>query len=269
MHDGVAEVLRDRQYLDSSFSSGLLWSILLHGALVAAFFASSRYEAPPPDRPVKVRLAGQTSQSSPVQKPSPPAQSVAEPVKPVQTPQPTPATPPRVDPQPETKQVEKSLFGESPEKPVDRRAEDRERAAPSKKPPQEAIPATPQTPPASGASGAASPATQSAPGISVGAGTASISGLEGGDFPYTFYVQRMLGIIGGNWFRPDMGSGPAVTIHFVIQRNGVVRDVSITQSSGNATFDRAARRAVMESSPLPPLPLQYTGTELGVHLKFN
>jgi TonB family protein len=79
----------------------------------------------------------------------------------------------------------------------------------------------------------------------------------------------MLGIIGGNWFRPDVGSIPNATIHFVIARNGTIRDVEITQASGSSTFDRAARRAVIESNPLPPLPFQYTGTELGVHLKFN
>ena len=40
-------------------------------------------------------------------------------------------------------------------------------------------------------------------------------------------------------------------------------------TSGNGTFDRAALRAVMEASPLPPLPFAYNGTFLGVHLTFK
>jgi outer membrane biosynthesis protein TonB len=33
--------------------------------------------------------------------------------------------------------------------------------------------------------------------------------------------------------------------------------------------DRAALRAVVSSSPLPPLPTEYGGSQLGVHLKFD
>jgi hypothetical protein len=40
-------------------------------------------------------------------------------------------------------------------------------------------------------------------------------------------------------------------------------------ASGSGLYDRAALRAVLESSPLPPLPFGYNGTYLGVHLKFR
>lgn len=254
MQDAVADVLRERRYLDHGFSASLFLSILLHALLFLPVIMSVREFASTDREPVRVRLAGPptTEFEREVSKPAPPAE---EPVETAPA-EPEPAEEPRETPQPETKQVEKSLFGESPEEPVDHETDNQDRAAPSRRDPQEAIPATPTS---------ASPTPQ----ISVGGGSASISGLEGGDFPYTFYVERMLSIIGRNWFRPDVGSTPGATIHFVIERNGRVRGVEITESSGSSAFDRASRRAVIDSNPLPPLPLQYVGSELGVHLKFN
>ena len=50
--------------------------------------------------------------------------------------------------------------------------------------------------------------------------------------------------------------------------NGDVVDVTIELSSGVAAFDQSALRAVLSSSP-PPLPLEYTGNQLGIHLQFQ
>lgn len=265
MQDAVAEVFQERQHLDQGFSTGLLLSIFLHALLLIPFAVSAMNIVRAPAEPIRVRLAA--AEPSELRQPAtgtaPVIETPARPTPPQQT-----ATPqaPAETPRPETRELEKSLFGQSPEKPVDRKAEnDRERAAPAKREPQTPVPATPSAV----EPGPPSPATTPAPGISVGGGSAQISGLEGGDFPYTFYVERMLGIIGGNWFRPEAGSRSGATIYFVIERNGKISEVEIRETSGNSTFDRAARRAVIESSPLPPLPFQYAGSELGVHLKFN
>jgi TonB family protein len=102
-----------------------------------------------------------------------------------------------------------------------------------------------------------------------GVGTAGITGLEGGDFPYTFYLERMVGLIGGNWLRPQTGADIAVVVYFRIERSGNLRDARISKSSGSGIFDRAALRAVLESSPLPPLPGGYRDRYLGVHLTFH
>ncbi|PYQ53934.1 MAG: hypothetical protein DMF59_00450 [Acidobacteria bacterium] len=48
-----------------------------------------------------------------------------------------------------------------------------------------------------------------------------------------------------------------------------IRDAKVEDVSGNGLYDRAALRAVLEASPLPPLPFGYSGTYLGVHLKFR
>jgi TonB family protein len=58
-------------------------------------------------------------------------------------------------------------------------------------------------------------------------------------------------------------------VKFVIDRDGTLRDAATETESGNGTFDRAALRAVIEASPLPPLPFGYSGTYLNVHLTFK
>ena len=93
--------------------------------------------------------------------------------------------------------------------------------------------------------------------------------LEGGDFPYTLYIDRMKTLLGSRWFRPQVGAGTTAIVYFVIDRDGTLRDAAIEKPSGNGAFDRGALRAVLESSPLPPLPFGYSGTYLGVHLTFR
>ncbi|HEY3170786.1 MAG TPA: TonB family protein, partial [Thermoanaerobaculia bacterium] len=58
-------------------------------------------------------------------------------------------------------------------------------------------------------------------------------------------------------------------VHFKIEKDGTISDATVERSSGLPFVDRAALRAVISSSPLPPLPVEYGGTQLGVHLKFE
>ncbi|HJW92377.1 MAG TPA: TonB C-terminal domain-containing protein, partial [Thermoanaerobaculia bacterium] len=82
-------------------------------------------------------------------------------------------------------------------------------------------------------------------------GGSGITGLEGGDFPYPIYIDRMHTLVGQKWLRPQI-TNATTTIYFVIDRDGTVRDAKVETTSLNSTFDRAALRAVIESSPLPP-----------------
>ncbi|HEX3577030.1 MAG TPA: energy transducer TonB, partial [Thermoanaerobaculia bacterium] len=105
-------------------------------------------------------------------------------------------------------------------------------------------------------------------GIDIPIGSAGVTGIEG-DFPYTIYIDRMKTLIGLRWTRPHDISGVTTTVSFTIERDGTIRDAKSEILSGNGTFDRAALRAVLEASPLPPLPFGYNGTFLGVHLTFR
>jgi TonB family protein len=58
-------------------------------------------------------------------------------------------------------------------------------------------------------------------------------------------------------------------IAFKITRSGKISDIRIEQSSGNFLFDQAALRALYETATLPPLPSEYGGKELNVHIEFE
>ncbi len=89
------------------------------------------------------------------------------------------------------------------------------------------------------------------------------------DFPFSYYVQQLVSLIGANWFRPEAADGTVCTVSFRIQRSGQVAEVSVESSSGVSYYDRAAVRAVYAANPLPPLPNDYRNEQLGVHLRFR
>jgi len=52
-------------------------------------------------------------------------------------------------------------------------------------------------------------------------------------------------------------------------RDGRISDVSVEKPSGYFALDQAAERALLVTRQLPPLPSQYTETQLTVHLVFR
>jgi len=89
------------------------------------------------------------------------------------------------------------------------------------------------------------------------------------DFPFSFYVDQMLQLIGANWLKPDVPDGTVTVVAFRIQRDGRISDVTIISASGLGVYDRAAVRAVYAANPLPPLPPEFRGENLGIHLRFH
>ena len=251
MDDRVADILVARQKLAGSEIAGVAGSLLLHLLIVcAAVLAANRqpravavpvlsiHFAPLPAAPAIVARP----KRAPVPSLAPPAPKIEQPriEQPiVETAKPLPARPLS------TKTVPLSPFGKSTKK-----GEEKQGLAPA------------VTPSPAGSTPSTTAAT--VPAI----GSAGVSGLEGGDFPYTIYIERMRTLIAGKWFRPQ-GSDGLTSVYFVIDRDGTIRDAKVDGPSGNGTFDRAALRAVLEASPLPPLPFGYNGSYLGVHLMFH
>jgi protein TonB len=135
-------------------------------------------------------------------------------------------------------------------------------------PPQNAIPY--------GGGGAPTVPTTS---FAMGAGTTqagmAFTGTGGGDFGsrFSWYVDAVQRRISGNWLQstvdPSVGSAPRVIVVFTILRNGTVTNVQVTQSSNNYSVDSSATRAVKESSPLAPLPAEYSGSNVNVEFWFD
>lgn len=242
MHDPVGDVLRQRAALGRGASAGIAVSVMLHGGLTAlAIYAALHATPPRAARMVSITLTQPALQQRAAvpSKPVPPR--IEEP-----KPEPPKTTPPKP---PEKNTVPLSPFGQSPKRGSEN---------------PETKPKTVTAPPSAATS---TGVTSTTPVVPVGG--SGVTALEGGDFPYTLYLEAMQRRISSNWFRPQIGGDLAVVIYFRIQRDGTITDVKPEVPSGNGTFDRQALSAVRSASPLNPLPFAYNGTYLGVHLTFR
>ena len=92
------------------------------------------------------------------------------------------------------------------------------------------------------------------------------------DFPFAWYLARVQGQIARNWNPKQLGfrsqSVVSCKVHFTINKNGTVSQITLTQPSGVGDFDREALR-VVQSSRIPPLPSGFASSTLGVSMKFN
>ncbi len=243
MEDRVGELLAERASLDTGTAPGIILSVLLHAAITAiAVYAALHHSPVHGVNILTIRLAPMTpaNAAAPAAKPvSPPLPKLAEPRPAVEQPKPAPVE------KPSKKTAPTSPFGKSTKKGLDVAA-----------PPPPAVAAHPA-------------GTGTATGVAdVPIGSAGVTGIEG-DFPYTLYIENMKRLIGTHWFRPQVTPGTATTVYYEIERDGTIRNAKIETGSGNGTADRAALRAVLEASPLTPLPFAYNGTFLGVHLTFK
>jgi protein TonB len=101
-----------------------------------------------------------------------------------------------------------------------------------------------------------------------GLGEGGIS-LDNANFKYSYYTTALVRRIRQNWhFVASYGKLRAL-VHFRIERNGTVTDISVIESSGSDGFDAGAVRALKISSPFPPLPDGFEDPSLGVKLEFK
>jgi TonB family protein len=98
-----------------------------------------------------------------------------------------------------------------------------------------------------------------------------LKGISDEQFEFPWYLKLMVRKITSKWRNPYAGQAERVTctIYFRIQRDGQIEDARVEKSSGEASFDRAALRAVINSSPLTQLPPDYRESRLTVHLDFE
>jgi len=112
------------------------------------------------------------------------------------------------------------------------------------KPKQEKAAEAPQAPPvpAAGTSGK----KQEAVAVTVPNG--------GQAFPFPPYVAIVRDKVERNWNPPPGAKGLKARVTFKVLRSGRVGDSKLEEASGNFYFDQAAMRAILASSPFPPLP---------------
>jgi protein TonB len=228
--------------------AALLHLAVLAGLLMSVFAKPMKFAAP---RAVAVRLLAAGSIRAPEVRTAP---APAVPPAPAAAERPKIEKPPEDVPQPSKKAV--LLPAKEDKKPT---------PAVVSRPGRAATPAVSLPSPGEETSG---PPSAPAPGAG---GTAGIGGLklDQADFKYPVYIERMVMIISLNWFKPAQSVHTNPVVHFQIERDGTITDARIVVPSGMPYVDRAALRAVIASSPLPPLPAEYAGPHLGIQVVFE
>lgn len=100
-----------------------------------------------------------------------------------------------------------------------------------------------------------SPMFSQAPGGGgVGSGSTSPFGNRFG-----WYEQLLRERVARNWRSQDLDAKiqNRVAVMFDIARDGSIRNVRVSQSSGNFSLDQSAQRAIIQANPLPPLPREF------------
>ena len=106
-------------------------------------------------------------------------------------------------------------------------------------------------------------------------GSAGLSGglaVDARDFEFTYYLMLIRNKVAQNWAPPaglESGRQVRAVVYFRVGRNGGVSAIRLESGSGVEFFDRASLRAVTLSDPLPPLPLGFPGSDLGIHFGFE
>lgn len=106
-------------------------------------------------------------------------------------------------------------------------------------------------------------------GLSTSGGTglsASSLGIE--NFCCPEYINLMIQSIRRNW-NQEQGAAGRVIVKYTIRRDGVLTQFEVTKPSGNFILDQESLRAVVKTKQLPPLPPEYTGQTLTIHLTFE
>ncbi len=258
-------------------------SVLLHGlltgvVLIVPHFQIGHYitvpvtytvnlvDAPPGEqaagrsRPATAPPAAPPASAAPASRPVPPAPAVV--------PRSAPASPPPAE--------ELTLPGRRPVQPAPRRPE-----ASLRLPPARPAPSPPPGPIQMGQLVPETPLTPAAPAPTVAsAGTegssAKTGGAElvkegaGGGTALAYYLTLVDRKIQDFWVPIGAGKGSesVVSIQFRVLRSGQVQNVQLETSSGDASLDASAMRAIRQSIPLPPFPNLLTDPYLDLRYRF-
>jgi protein TonB len=242
--DPVTKILVDRERRRPRLLPWIVLAFMLHAGLAAATYLVGRRAAA---RPVQLPVVSVKLVRP--ERPAPRARSA--PSRRAATPVPQPTRPPAT-PIPQPTPVVSAPTDEA----------DTTQASADAMPSAagDATPA-PTPPPAAPAGGAG--------GLSIGSdGGGDVPGIPS-DFHFTYYVERMLALIESRWYKPAVPTGTRTRVGFVITKGGRLEGIRLEESSGIASFDRAALRAIYAANPLPPLPPAYGKPTLTVHLSFT
>jgi len=98
---------------------------------------------------------------------------------------------------------------------------------------------------------------------------APVSGIQvDSEFDYPDYLLALRSKIERNWRPPTMQVPLKTRVYFKIARDGRILRTFIEQRTGTMAFDMSAMNAVTKSAPLDPLPSDFPGQDIGIHMDF-
>lgn len=90
------------------------------------------------------------------------------------------------------------------------------------------------------------------------------------NFPYPWYITQVRNSLWSQWEkRRPAGNTYSAMVTFGIARDGKIKDLKLAKPSGDDSFDFAAKSAVINAGPFPPLPMLYEKDELTVTVEFK
>ncbi len=108
-------------------------------------------------------------------------------------------------------------------------------------------------------------------------GGVAVQGQGGGDFAsrYGWYIEAVKRAVNQNWMQNTID--PAVraarraktVITFTINRDGSIKNIRVSESSGNRSMDDSAQRALLSIDHFPALPSDYSGRYVDVIFDFD
>jgi TonB family protein len=97
---------------------------------------------------------------------------------------------------------------------------------------------------------------------------------SGGDFAqrYSWYTEAVRRAIVQNWMwntiDRSVRADHNAKLTFIIDRDGSIRNIRVSQSSGNRSLDDSAQRALFAADHFPRLPIDYNGSYVLVTIDF-
>ena len=254
MQESVSAILYDRSREADGISRMLALSIAAHVAIVAAVWlapAARRSRTPPETATMQISLGGaegpNTGGMTTIA-----GRAVTEVAKPDT--KVVDAPPPPKAPE----MVESTSVKPTPVRPVTKPAVPAKGRAPTAGPEIKTGAARVNT------GGAAIPFG----GLAQGGGGAGGVQLDVKNFCCPEYLAQMVQRVRQRW-NPNVGAGGQPVVKFTIRRDGMLTNVELEKSSGQDLLDLEARRAVINTVQLPPLPREFTESSLTVHLTFD
>lgn len=260
--DAVGQIIAEREHEHLPWATGASLALLLHLAVAGGLVLSSlgkpvRFV---PGRTLAVRLQsagslkGHAVDLAPAPAPPPPEEAA----------KPRILKPPDEVPPPPSEKAKLLPAKETTKKPnpaLPAYTDPKGRAKTST-----SVPSTTPAVPSSG--GGEEGAGSAGSGAGPGAGVGGLKFDQPG-FNYPYYIERVKIAIETNWFKPATSIPTSPVVHFVIQKDGTITDATLVTSSGLTYVDRAALRAVLAASPLPPLPGDFSSSQIGLSVLFE